>query len=145
MKHVLMTANIPCSHKMRNYSVCVSELHGCETITTICKIHYQRYGRLYSRNQRRCCDPLNLHTGKVHAEGLREIIIEQSHRHHHLGLIPGKKLCRSCRLSIVSLSVPQPAPSGSSTVLYSSTESSDEPSTSGYPSQTPIQEVAAAA
>ena len=99
---------------------CLCLRSGCETITTICKLHYQRYGRLYNRNQRRCCDPLNLHTGKVHAKGLREITLEQSHRHQHLGLIPGKKLCRSCRLSIVSLSVPQPAPSASrsSTLKY---------------------------
>ena len=129
---------------------CLRVRSGCNNAVSICEGQYLRFGKLYTKNQRRCCDPLRLHTGKVHAKDLRVITCQKAKEYQNLGLIPGQKLCRSCRISVDSSRAPDTAdpevepslPSAES----SSSSTEDEPSTSQTcTSETPVQELAAAA
>lgn len=57
----------------------------------------------YEGNQKKCCDPLGQHSDKIVSKGLRVITLEFIAAHAASSqLIPGDKLCKSCRTCIVN-------------------------------------------
>ena len=53
----------------------------------------------YICKQRICLDPFGKHK-KIVTKGLRVITLEVVRLHHELNLIPGKKLCPTCRRKV---------------------------------------------
>lgn len=93
---------------------------GCNAqVSSVCQSHWAKYFELYEAHQRYCADPFGLHKKKV-KRGLRNISIDQARLHHGLQLIPGKKLCSTCRTKVSkhqgpSAEISEPTPTKTST------------------------------
>lgn len=87
---------------------------GCKThIKSVCEVHLDHFIKNYPSHQRCCCNPLKLHKDaedsqeppakkkKVKA-GLNEINLKlrKAAREIFLSLIPGKKICISCKVKL---------------------------------------------
>lgn len=70
---------------------------GVSNLESICKLHAQRYGRLYGAAEKICCNPLNLHIETRRKNLIR--VTAQSHDLYNKNLekvIEGRKLCNQC-------------------------------------------------
>ena len=76
------------------------------SVTTVCDAHRTVYLKLYVLNQKKCCDPHGIHKNRSVTRGLKVISVSMAlkQRASGLNLVPGKKLCTSCRRN---LSLPQ--------------------------------------
>jgi hypothetical protein len=71
-----------------------------EQCNQLCKVHYDRFIRLYTVNQKKCCDPFKKHK-KTIAKDLRTISLEFVREvEHKIKLIPGQKLCKHCLIAV---------------------------------------------
>ena len=74
---------------------------GCEIVEDICEHHKQEYLTFYSMRQKSCCDPLKKHPTATRKKGLRYIDQTLVTKYSQvLNLIPGKKICDSCRKAL---------------------------------------------
>ena len=73
---------------------------GCDaSVHSVCQYHWHKYFEIYICKQRICLDPFGKHK-KIVTKGLRVITLEVARLHHELNLIPGKKLCPTCRCKV---------------------------------------------
>ena len=72
---------------------------GCPEVSYVCESHWLKFFELYSAKQMFCTDPFAIHKKKV-TKSLRVITIDLTRRHRGLQLIPGRKLCRTCRSKV---------------------------------------------
>ena len=73
---------------------------GCDaSVHSVCQYHWHKYFEIYIYKQRICLDPFGKHK-KIVTKGLRVITLEVARLHHELNLIPGKKLCPTCRREV---------------------------------------------
>lgn len=75
---------------------------GEKDILCLCKVHYDKLIRYYSLNQKKCCDPLKTHRSPAKTN-LQEIELDFAEQFADLNLIPGKKVCKKCRLNLIKL------------------------------------------
>lgn len=70
---------------------------------TICHHHEQKLLVQFAHLQKKCCDPFSMHKRTVKSS-LREITLDSVKSFKSLGIdvIPGKKLCPSCRFQLSS-------------------------------------------
>ena len=83
---------------------------GCDaSVHSVCQYHWQKYFEIYICKQRICLDPFGKQRicldpfgkhNKIVTKGLRVITLEVARHHHELNLIPGKKLCPTCRRKV---------------------------------------------
>ena len=73
--------------------------------STVCYHHEQKYLSRYSNLQKKCCDPLKIHKKKIPKSSLREISLEAAKifKNSKIDVIPGQKLCPSCRVKFNTL------------------------------------------
>ena len=99
---------------------CNSEL----TSENLCKNHYNKLILNYEFYQRVCCDPFRLHRKSV-KKNLRPINLELYESSKSVcELIPGNKVCNSCRLTIAERMSLEEEPQSSSQEPQSSSQSS---------------------
>ena len=92
----------------------------------LCEKHRQEYLKLYEFNQRFCCDPFEKH--RKRAKPRFTITLEESRAMTSTHLIPGKKLCNSCKIEVrnrMSSEASDSADDGSTTSATSSNQDND--------------------
>ena len=92
----------------------------------LCEKHRQEYLKLYEFNQRFCCDPFEKH--RKRAQPRFTITLEESRAMTSTHLIPGKKLCNSCKIEVrnrMSSEASDSADDGSTTSATSSNQDND--------------------
>ena len=64
------------------------------SVTSLCDTHRKRYIKMYSLNQKKCCDPFERHKDKLITRSLSAITLAMAQRYStdHVSLVPGKKL-----------------------------------------------------
>lgn len=69
------------------------------SISSVCSYHFHKHFELFSCRQKICMDPFGRHKKRI-TRGLRIISLETARLHRTLNLIPGKKLCATCRRDV---------------------------------------------
>lgn len=76
---------------------------GAKVLESICETHVEQYGRRYSVNQKKCCNPLDLHTVSRHNQ--LKVVSAQQHDKFYprvQNVFEGQKLCVQCYQSVCS-------------------------------------------
>ncbi|CAG0896031.1 unnamed protein product [Darwinula stevensoni] len=67
-------------------------------IEAVCAHHAEQFLRTFEIREKSCCDPFGIHTGQSRKRNFRTIDVETCDQYSAvILLIPGKKLCTSCR------------------------------------------------
>lgn len=74
----------------------------CENIESVCSSHKRLYLGTFEDRQRICCDPFKKHGKKTAKKSLKAVSLTMARKYKSLGLIPGTKLCITCRKAILS-------------------------------------------
>ena len=73
---------------------------GCDaSVHSVCQYHWHKYFEIYICKQNLFGILLENHK-KIVTKGLRVITLEVARLHHERNLIPGKKLCPTCRRKV---------------------------------------------
>lgn len=74
----------------------------CENIDSICSYHQSLYLGTFENRQRICCDPFKKHGKQSIKKSLKPVSLTMSKKYKALKLIPGTKLCITCRKAILT-------------------------------------------
>ena len=75
------------------------------SVSSLCDAHRKCYIKMYSLNQKKCCDPIERHKDKSITRSLSAITLAMAQQYstNYVSLVPGKKLCTECRKKVIEL------------------------------------------